>query len=162
MEEKAKLISKIGVAYLATHSLDSDANHGCKLTLPIPADFPKNIWSALQFRLNLTGTEPIHHSKGQVHKPWYPFPWRFSDMEAGMITINASIVTHLDTDLVSSTESLPIVSCNDNVQFKHNLKGPLGGSVGGASDFGSGHDLVVCEFEQIGRASCRERVCLYV
>ena len=63
-----------------------------------------------------------------------------------MITINASIVTHLDTDLVSSTESLPIVSCNDNVQFKHNLKGPLGGSVGGASDFGSGHDLTVRGF----------------
>ena len=40
-------------------------------------------------------------------------------------------------------------------------------------DFGSGRDLVVCGFEphiglcadsseQIGRASCRERVCLYV
>ena len=28
--------------------------------------------------------------------------------------------------------------------------------------FSSGHDLTVCEFKQIGRASCRERVCLYV
>ena len=60
----------------------------------------------------------------------------------------------------------------------HHMLGRLGGSVGWASDFGSGHDLAVREFEprvglcadrsepgacfQIGRASCRERVCLYV
>ena len=30
--------------------------------------------------------------------------------------------------------------------------GRLGGSVGWASNFGSGHDLAVREFEQIGRA----------
>ena len=32
-------------------------------------------------------------------------------------------------------------------QFKMKIMGPLSGSVGWASDFGSGHDLTVCEFE---------------
>ena len=33
--------------------------------------------------------------------------------------------------------------------YKNAVKGRLGGSVGWASDFGSGHDLAVCEFEPL-------------
>lgn len=39
-------------------------------------------------------------------------------MEAGKIKISASVVTHLDIDSVSSADSFPKVSHNNNVQFK--------------------------------------------
>ena len=38
--------------------------------------------------------------------------------------------------------------------IKNSTSGRLGGSVGWGSDFGSGHDLVVREFEPRSRALC--------
>ena len=55
------------------------------------------------------------------------------------------------------------------INVNSSVQGHLGGSVGEASNVGSGHDLIVCEFEphvglcaEIGRASCRERVYVLV
>lgn len=38
-----------------------------------------------------------------------------------MIKINASAVTYLDTNLLSSEDSLPTISHNNNVQFKFSI-----------------------------------------
>ena len=47
----------------------------------------------------------------------------------------------------------PRCTCSSTVCLEERIEGHLGGSVGQASDFGSGHDLTVCEFKPCIRLS---------